>query len=70
MYDIRDKSVVCSLDHGAPVESVLFLPTGSVFITAGTYLSSRPNLRTIRLLIVLFQAEKKYVFGTRSPEHC
>lgn len=37
MYDIRDKSVVCSLDHGAPVESALFLPTGSILITAGTF---------------------------------
>ncbi|XP_065205586.1 U3 small nucleolar RNA-associated protein 15 homolog [Planococcus citri] len=35
MYDIRDKSVACTLDHGAPVESALFLPTGSILVTAG-----------------------------------
>lgn len=37
MYDIRDKSTVCTLDHGAPVESVLFVPSGSLFVTAGTF---------------------------------
>lgn len=35
MYDIRDNKVVCSLEHGAPVESCLFLPSDSLFITAG-----------------------------------
>ena len=35
MYDTRDNKVVCSLEHGAPVESCLFLPSGSLFITAG-----------------------------------
>lgn len=35
MYDARDEAVVCTLEHGAPIESALFLPSGSVFITAG-----------------------------------
>lgn len=38
MYDVREQAVVCSLEHGSPIESALFLPSGSVFITAGTIL--------------------------------
>lgn len=36
MWDDRDstKSVI-KVDHGNPVESVLFLPTGGIFLTAG-----------------------------------
>ncbi|XP_034243602.1 U3 small nucleolar RNA-associated protein 15 homolog [Thrips palmi] len=35
MYDTRTKSQVMSVDHGAPVESVLFLPSGGIFLSAG-----------------------------------
>lgn len=35
MYDTRINNSVFNLDHGAPVESVLFLPTGGVFLSAG-----------------------------------
>ncbi|XP_054730498.1 U3 small nucleolar RNA-associated protein 15 homolog [Anastrepha obliqua] len=35
MYDIRTKEVSFSIDHGSPVESLLFLPTGGIFISAG-----------------------------------
>jgi U3 small nucleolar RNA-associated protein 15 len=35
MYDTRINASVFNIDHGAPVESVLFLPTGGVFISAG-----------------------------------
>ncbi|KAK6621411.1 hypothetical protein RUM43_011717 [Polyplax serrata] len=35
MYDKRNKSVVSNLNHGSPVESVIFLPTGGVLVTAG-----------------------------------
>lgn len=36
MYDTRINNSVFNMDHGAPVESVLFLPTGGVFLSAGT----------------------------------
>ena len=35
MYDTRTSATVFSVDHGAHVESVLFLPTGGVFLSAG-----------------------------------
>jgi U3 small nucleolar RNA-associated protein 15 len=35
MYDTRINTSVFHMDHGAPVESVLFLPTGGVFLSAG-----------------------------------
>ena len=36
MYDTRTGSQpVFSVDHGSPVESLLFLPSGGVFISAG-----------------------------------
>ncbi|XP_016982456.1 U3 small nucleolar RNA-associated protein 15 homolog [Drosophila rhopaloa] len=36
LYDTRAETVVQhTLDHGAPVESMLFLPNGSVFVSAG-----------------------------------
>lgn len=35
MYDSRTNKVVHSFDHGAPVESLLFLPSGGLFLSAG-----------------------------------
>ena len=35
MLDCRTQAPVFTVDHGAPVESVLFLPTGGIFISAG-----------------------------------
>lgn len=35
MYDTRTKEKVLSLDHGSPVESLIFLPSGGIFISAG-----------------------------------
>lgn len=35
MYDTRTNEKVLSLDHGSPVESVIFLPSGGIFISAG-----------------------------------
>lgn len=35
LYDIRTKEVTATVDHGSPVESLLFLPTGGIFISAG-----------------------------------
>ncbi|EDV93921.1 GH19592 [Drosophila grimshawi] len=36
LYDARvQQSITRTLDHGSPVESMLFLPKGSIFITAG-----------------------------------
>lgn len=35
MYDTRTNQVTLMLDHGSPVESLLFLPSGSLFLSAG-----------------------------------
>ncbi|XP_055638713.1 U3 small nucleolar RNA-associated protein 15 homolog [Toxorhynchites rutilus septentrionalis] len=35
MYDTRMKQKVLTLDHGSPVESLIFLPSGGIFISAG-----------------------------------
>lgn len=35
MYDIRSDKCVMSLNHGSPLESLVFLPTGGIFISAG-----------------------------------
>lgn len=35
MFDSRTKSVTMSVDHEAPVESLMFLPSGSLLISAG-----------------------------------
>ncbi|KAJ8881507.1 hypothetical protein PR048_017989 [Dryococelus australis] len=35
MYDTRTQARLLTVDHGCPVESVMFLPTGGVFLTAG-----------------------------------
>lgn len=35
MYDTRTNTPVLSVDHGAPVESILFLPSGGIFLSAG-----------------------------------
>lgn len=35
MYDIRTSKEVMSLNHGSPLESLVFLPTGGIFISAG-----------------------------------
>lgn len=35
MYDIRTSKEVMSVNHGSPLESLAFLPTGGIFISAG-----------------------------------
>ncbi|KAI8125202.1 hypothetical protein FF38_02294 [Lucilia cuprina] len=35
LYDTRTNEVTATVDHGSPVESLLFLPTGGIFISAG-----------------------------------
>lgn len=35
MYDTRTNTTVLNVNHGSPVESVLFLPTGGIFLTSG-----------------------------------
>lgn len=37
MYDKRQESIIFNLNHGFPVESVIFLPTGGIFISSGDY---------------------------------
>lgn len=35
MYDIRQERAVFTVNHDAPVESLLFLPSGGIFLSAG-----------------------------------
>nr|CAH7713060.1 unnamed protein product [Callosobruchus chinensis] len=35
MYDTRTENEVLSVDHGSPVESLLFMPSGGLFFSAG-----------------------------------
>lgn len=35
LYDCRSNDTVLTVNHGSPVESVLFLPSGGIFISAG-----------------------------------
>lgn len=35
MYDTRTNSAVFEVNHGSPVDSVMFLPTGGIFISCG-----------------------------------
>lgn len=35
MYDIRTNETIMNVDHGSPIESLLFLPSGSIFLSAG-----------------------------------
>lgn len=35
MYDSRSDKCVMSLNHGSPLESLVFLPTGGIFISSG-----------------------------------
>lgn len=35
LYDTRTDKVALTLDHGSPIESLLFLPSGSIFLSAG-----------------------------------
>lgn len=35
MFDTRTEKIILSVNHGSPVESVLFLPSGGVFLSAG-----------------------------------
>lgn len=35
LYDVRTQNASFKVDHGSPVEAVLFLPSGSIFLSAG-----------------------------------
>ena len=35
LYDTKSENAVLTADHGSPVESVLFLPSGGIFLSAG-----------------------------------
>lgn len=35
MYDTRMETEIASVNHGSPVESLLFLPSGGIFLSAG-----------------------------------
>ncbi|XP_037930771.1 U3 small nucleolar RNA-associated protein 15 homolog [Teleopsis dalmanni] len=59
MYDARSKYISLEVDHGSPVESLLFIPTGSIFISAGsTEVRVWDALSGGRLLSVLSQHHK------------
>uniref|UniRef100_A0A1Y1N2Q3 U3 small nucleolar RNA-associated protein 15 homolog n=1 Tax=Photinus pyralis TaxID=7054 RepID=A0A1Y1N2Q3_PHOPY len=35
MYDTRSNKLVLSVNHGSPIESLLYLPSGGIFLSAG-----------------------------------
>lgn len=37
LYDTRNDQEVITVNHGSPVESVLFMPSGTVFLSAGKF---------------------------------
>ncbi|KAL7745541.1 hypothetical protein ACLKA6_015530 [Drosophila palustris] len=60
MYDTRIANAITgTLDHGSPVESMLFLPNGSIFITAGgTQVRVWDMISGCRLLTTMSQHHK------------
>ncbi|TDG41547.1 hypothetical protein AWZ03_012033 [Drosophila navojoa] len=60
LYDTRaEKTITKTLDHGCPVESMLFLPNGSIFITAGgTHVRVWDLISGSRLLTTMSQHHK------------
>lgn len=44
MYDARTKKKILSVNHDAPVESLLFLPTGGIFLSAGSVYDALINV--------------------------
>ncbi|KAH8275699.1 hypothetical protein KR044_002988, partial [Drosophila immigrans] len=60
VYDTRtEKAITSTLDHGSPVESMLFLPNGSIFITAGgTQVRVWDMISGCRLLTTMSQHHK------------
>lgn len=35
MYDVRSGNCVMTMNHGSPLESLMFLPTGGIFVSSG-----------------------------------
>ncbi|XP_068158854.1 U3 small nucleolar RNA-associated protein 15 homolog [Drosophila tropicalis] len=60
LYDTRSETAVQrTLDHGSPVESMLFLPSGSIFISAGgTQVRVWDLISGCRLLTMMSQHHK------------
>lgn len=60
LYDTRaEQAITRTLDHGSPVESMLFLPNGSVFISAGgTQIRVWDLISGCRLLTTISQHHK------------
>lgn len=59
MYDTRSNQTICELNHGHPVESLLFFPTGSLFLSAGgTEIKIWDSLMNGKLLGCLSQHHK------------
>lgn len=62
LYDTRidpSNAITKTLDHGSPVESMLYLPNGSIFITAGgTHVRVWDMISGCRLLTTMSQHHK------------
>ncbi|KAH8416839.1 hypothetical protein KR222_006990 [Zaprionus bogoriensis] len=60
LYDTRaEQSVMHTFDHGSPVESMLFLPSGSLFVSAGgTQIRVWDMISGCRLLTTMSQHHK------------
>lgn len=35
MYDLRVNKKIFSVNHSSPIESIVFLPSGGIFLSAG-----------------------------------
>lgn len=51
MYDTRTNTTVFKVDHEAPVESLIFLPSGGIFLSAGKNLIFVKLKRRIHLYV-------------------
>lgn len=64
LWDTRQRDCVMSVDHGYPVESVLFFPSGGVFFSAGKYECNSLNLNLKIKNLDMLVARLKFLFST------
>jgi len=52
LYDARKQESIITVDHGAPVESVLMYPGNSIFVSVGNSLFSVAYLKCLFVIII------------------
>ena len=68
LFDSRIDNCVLTVDHGAPVESVLMFPTGGMFVSAGKISYHYVKAKWFYLLLYLIALKhlllsSHYIFG-------